>query len=122
MKNIIRTATSLAVLFVSTLAQAETKLEVLAWYSAEQAKVFQQAVEEYQKAHPDVKVKLSTVAGTGAATYPNVLRTRIAGGQAPDIFTMWGGALAAPFIDSKAALDLAPYYKKYSWDSMLLPA
>jgi len=62
------------------------------------------------------------VGGTGAAPFPNVLRTRIAGGQAPDIFTMWGGSLAGPFVDSKAALDLAPYYKKYSWDAILLPS
>lgn len=118
----IRIAIAAAALLAAGLAQAQTKLEVLAWFGPDQAKAFQQAVDEYEKDHPTVKIKLSTVAGTGAATYPNVLRTRIAGGQAPDIFTMWGGALAAPFIDSKAALDLAPYYKKYNWDSLLLPA
>jgi len=122
MKNILRIAASAAALVAAGLAHAQTKLEVLAWYSADQSKVFQQAIDEYEGSHPNVKIKLSTVAGTGAATYPNVLRTRIAGGQAPDIFTMWGGALAAPFIDSKAAMDLTPYYKKYKWDALLLPA
>lgn len=118
----IRLAALAAALLATSLAQAETKLEFLTWYSADQAKLFRQAIDEFEKGHPGIKIKLTTVAGTGAATFPNVLRTRIAGGQAPDLFTMWGGALAAPFIDSKAALDLTPYYKKYNWDQTLLPA
>jgi raffinose/stachyose/melibiose transport system substrate-binding protein len=116
-------ALATALLAATGLAQAqEIKLEFLAWYGAEQAKTFQEAIGEFEKSHPNIKIKLNTVAGTGAATFPNVLRTRIAGGKAPDLFTMWGGTLAAPFIDSKAALDLSPYYKKYNWDQTLLPA
>lgn len=100
----------------------QVRLEFLTWYNASQEKDFRVALAEYEAAHPNVKITLNTVAGTGAAVYPNTLRTRIAGGQAPDLFMMWGGSLAAPFIDAKAATDLAPYFKKYNWDSILIPA
>jgi len=104
-------------------AQAQTiQLNFLAWYGEDQAKVFNQALAEYQKLNPNVKINISYVAGTGAATYPNVLRTSIAGGRAPDMFTMWGGSIAGPFIDSQSAIDTAPYFKKYGWDKLLIPA
>lgn len=111
----------LVALFVSAHAQT-VQLNFLAWYGEDQAKVFNQALADYQKLNPNVKINVSYVAGTGAATYPNVLRTSIAGGRAPDMFTMWGGSIAAPFIDSQSSIDTSAYFKKYSWDKLLIPA
>ena len=102
-------------------AQSNVELNFLTVWGDEAAKIFQGAVAEYQKANSNVTIKVNTVAGTGAATYPNVLRTNIAGGKAPDIFFMWGGSLAAPFIDSESAIDMAPYYKKYNWNNVIIP-
>lgn len=104
------------------LAQTPVNLTVLTWYNADQEKLFNQAIAEYQKATPGVTIKQTTVAGTGAATFPNVLRTSIAGGRAPDIFTMWAGSLAAPFIDAGFASDMSTYYTKYNWNKLLLPS
>lgn len=97
----------------------QVKLSILSWYNADQAKVFDQALRDYEKLNPNVKITHTTVSGTGAATYPNVLRTSIAGGRAPDIFTMWAGTLAGPFIQAGFATDLGGYYTKYKWNSML---
>lgn len=104
------------------LAQGSVNLTVLTWYGADQEKLFNQAIAEYEKANPGVKIKQTTVAGTGAATFPNVLRTSIAGGRAPDLFTMWAGTLAAPFIEAGFASDLSSYYTKYNWNKILLPS
>jgi len=112
--------TALLLLFATAQAQP-IQLNFLAWYGEDAAKVFNAAIADYQKSNPDVKINVSYVAGTGAATYPNVLRTSIAGGRAPDLFTMWGGSLAAPFIDSQSVIDTAPYFKKYNWDKLLIP-
>ncbi len=97
-------------------------LTFLTLYSADQSKVFNAAIQEFERSHPGITITHNTVPGTGAATYPNQLRTDIAGGNAPDLFFMWGGTLSGPFIDAHSALDLAPYYQKYHWNNILLPA
>ena len=96
-------------------------LTFLTWFDARGAKGLNQAISEFESSHPGITITQNTVAGTGAATFPNQLRTDIAAGNAPDLFTMWGGTLAGPFIDAHSALDLTPYYQKYRWNNVLLP-
>lgn len=83
---------------------------------------FNAAIKVYESSHPGITITQSTVPGTGAATYPNVLRTDIAAGNAPDLFFMWGGTLSGPFVDDGSALDLTPYYQKYGWNKILEPS
>jgi len=101
---------------------ATVNLTFLTWYASGQATMFNSAIKDFEKSHPGIMIIQNTVAGTGAATFPNQLRTDIAGGRAPDLFTMWGGTQSGPFIDAHSALDLTPYYKKYHWNETLLPA
>lgn len=101
---------------------ASTHLTFLTWYGSPQSTYFNAAIKDFESSHPGITITHNTVAGTGAATFPNVLRTDIASGTPPDVFTMWGGTLAGPFIDAHSALNLAPYYKQYSWNKILLPA
>jgi len=98
------------------------QLTFLTWYAAAQATQLNAAFKDFERSHPGITIAQNTVAGTGAATFPNALRTDIAGGRAPDLFTMWGGTLSGPFVDDHAALDLGPYYQKYHWNSILQPA
>jgi raffinose/stachyose/melibiose transport system substrate-binding protein len=123
MNKLARFAAIAAIPFATSafLAQAQSNVELnfLTVWGEDGAKIFQGAIAEYQKANPGVTIKMTTVSGTGAATYPNVLRTSIAGGKAPDLFFMWGGSLAAPFIDSDSAIDMAAYYKKYNWNNLI---
>ena len=97
-------------------------LTFLTWFAAAQASQFNGAIKDFEGSHPGITITQNTVAGTGAATFPNALRTDIAGGRAPDLFTMWGGTLSGPFVDDHSALDLKPYYQKYNWNKILFPA
>lgn len=63
--------------------------------------------------------KVDSLPGSGAAVYPDKLRTELLGGKGPDVWRIWGGQIGAPFANAKQALDLAPYYKKFGWDSSL---
>lgn len=62
---------------------------------------------------------LDTVPGSGAAQFPDKLRTRILGGNAPDIWRIWGGQIAQPFVDADLTIDLEKYYDSYAWDAVL---
>ena len=57
--------------------------------------------------------------GSGAAIYPDKLRTELLGGKGPDVWRIWGGQIGAPFVKAKQAMDLAPYYQKFGWDSKI---
>ncbi len=45
----------------------------------------------------------------------------MASGNPPDLFFMWGGSVAQPFIDAGQTLDLASYYEKYGWNDKFAP-
>ena len=60
---------------------------------------------------------VDTLPGSGAAVYPDKLRTELLGGKGPDVWRIWGGQIGAPFAKAKQALDLAPYYEKFGWDA-----
>ena len=62
---------------------------------------------------------VDSLPGSGAAVYPDKLRTELLGGKGPDVWRIWGGQIGAPFAKAKQALDLTPYYSKYGWDSKI---
>src|SRR5690606_1246968 len=69
-----------------------------------------------------IRTTLDTVPGSGAAQFPDKLRTRILGGNAPDVWQIWGGQIGQPFVEAGLTLDLAPYYDEYGWEETLSPA
>jgi raffinose/stachyose/melibiose transport system substrate-binding protein len=68
------------------------------------------------------KSTVNSLPGSGAAQYPDKLRTELLGGAGPDVWRIWGGQIGAPFAKAKQALDLTPYYQKFGWDSRISPA
>jgi raffinose/stachyose/melibiose transport system substrate-binding protein len=102
-------------------AQEPVELRFLSWTAANQEQQFNEMLAEFTAAHPNITISSETVAGTGAATYPDVLRTGIAGGDPPDLFYMWGGSIAAPFIEADQVLPLDTYYEEYGWAERLVP-
>jgi raffinose/stachyose/melibiose transport system substrate-binding protein len=62
---------------------------------------------------------VDSLPGSGAAVYPDKLRTELLGGKGPDVWRIWGGQIGSPFAKAKQALDLSKYYDKYGWDSKL---
>ncbi|WP_433383105.1 ABC transporter substrate-binding protein [Actinoplanes sp. CA-142083] len=65
---------------------------------------------------------VDSLPGSGAAVYPDKLRTELLGGKGPDVWRIWGGEIGAPFVNAKQAMDLSKYYDKYGWSSKLNPA
>jgi len=64
---------------------------------------------------------VDSLPGSGAAVYPDKLRTELLGGKGPDVWRIWGGQIGGPFARAKQAADLAPYYEKYGWESRVNP-
>lgn len=62
---------------------------------------------------------VDSLPGSGAAVYPDKLRTELLGGKGPDVWRIWGGQIGAPFAKAKQALDLGPYYDKFGWDTKI---
>jgi ABC-type glycerol-3-phosphate transport system substrate-binding protein len=62
---------------------------------------------------------VDSLPGSGAAVYPDKLRTELLGGKGPDVWRIWGGQIGAPFAKAKQALDLAPYFSKFGWDTKI---
>jgi len=40
---------------------------------------------------------VDSLPGSGAAVYPDKLRTELLGGKGPDVWRIWGGQIGAPF-------------------------
>lgn len=110
-----------ALLFAATPATAQTKLRFFTNFDANAVRIWTPVIEAYEKANPNVKVTMETVSGSGAAIYPDVLRTSMAAGDPPDVFFMWGGEIAGPFIDAGQVMDLAPFYEKHGWKARMTP-
>ena len=46
---------------------------------------------------------VDSLPGSGAAVYPDKLRTELLGGKGPDVWRIWGGQIGAPFAKAKQA-------------------
>lgn len=85
------------------------------------AEQWQEVVDAFEAEHPNITVSSESTAGSGAAIYPDVLKTSMASGAPPDLFFMWGGSIAQPFIDAGQVLDLSSYYETYGWNEKFAP-
>jgi raffinose/stachyose/melibiose transport system substrate-binding protein len=93
------------------------KVQLTMWVLNETKTVndgFKDLVARYEKANPDVTIKLSFRDGDA---HKQALRTAVGTSAMPDIFRYWTGVgLGGQLIDAGASLDLTKYYKKYGWD------
>ena len=76
----------------SAAAEAKETLRLMTVFDAPTVQLWEPVLAAYNEANPDYEVKMETVAGSGAAVYPDVLRTAMASGDPPDVFFMWGGS------------------------------
>ena len=89
--------------------------------NAEAQEQWQPLVDAFEAEHPNIDIVMESTAGSGAAVYPDVLKTSMASGSPPDLFFMWGGSIAQPFIDAEQTLDLTAYYEQYGWNEKFAP-
>jgi len=62
---------------------------------------------------------VDSLPGSGAAVYPDKLKTELLGGSGPDVWRIWGGEIGHPFAKAKQAADMTQYYQKFGWDSKI---
>jgi raffinose/stachyose/melibiose transport system substrate-binding protein len=99
-------------------APASNTLRVFTYEGDETIGLFKAQIAAFDKQN-GTKTAVNSLPGSGAAVYPDKLRTELLGGKGPDVWRIWGGQIGAPFVTAKQALDLTPYYEKYDWDSTI---
>jgi raffinose/stachyose/melibiose transport system substrate-binding protein len=102
----------------SSSSNESKSLRMFTYDDAVPAKALREQLAVFKK-QTGISVTLDTLPGSGAAIYPDKLRTQLLGGSAPDVFRIWGGSLGRPFATSGQAAPLDAYYKKYGWDTQL---
>ena len=71
---------------------------------------FVQAIADYEAAHPDVKIEMTTYENQA---YKTKIRSAVAANELPDIFFTWGGGFSKTFVEAGKALPLDEYYTNY---------
>ena len=87
-------------------------------YEGESLERFKEQIAKFD-AQAGTTTTVDSLPGSGAAVYPDKLRTELLGGKGPDVWRIWGGQIGAPFVKAKQAMDLTPYYQKFGWDSRI---
>ncbi|MGP3961243.1 ABC transporter substrate-binding protein [Nonomuraea sp. 3N208] len=99
-------------------APTSNKLRLFTYEDDETIGLLKAQVKKFDEQNGTITT-IDSLPGSGAAQYPDKLRTELLGGSGPDIWRIWGGQIGAPFAKAKQAADLAPYYQKYGWDSSI---
>ena len=100
-------------------APTTNELRVFTYEGEETIDLFRAAIAQFD-AQAGTKTTVNTLPGSGAAQYPDKLRTELLGGAGPDVWRIWGGEIGSPFARAKQALDLAPYYQRFGWDNSII--
>lgn len=95
---------------------APASVRMLTWGDPDNQKLLKEQLGKYQ-AEAGLETVLQAV--SGSSVYPDKLRTELLGGQGPDIFRIWGGQLAAPYVKAKQAADLTSLYDARGWSSKI---
>lgn len=114
-------AVGLALSALPAFAADKVELRVYSIFNSNLSDAWAPVVKAYEAANPNVEVKIENTAGSGAAVYPDVLRTSMASGDPPDMFFLWGGTIAGPFIKAGQVRPLDDYYAKYGWAKRVPP-
>jgi raffinose/stachyose/melibiose transport system substrate-binding protein len=112
--NIRLTTAVLALAAAGPVAAQDTTLRFFNVLDAQASALFSEPLAAYQE-QTGVAVESESIAGSGAAVYPDVLRTSVASGDPPDVFFMWGGTIAQPFIDAGQVREISDFYDQYGW-------
>ena len=99
-------------------APTTNELRVFTYEGDETIDLFKAEIAKFD-AQAGTKTAVNNLPGSGAAVYPDKLKTELLGGAGPDVWRIWGGQIGAPFAKAKQALDLGPYYAKFGWDSRI---
>jgi multiple sugar transport system substrate-binding protein len=96
------------VILALSLAYAQTEVTYMAWGSPEELTVWQTIADEFNAAHPDIKVNVDI---SDWEAYFNKLKTLFAGNTPPDVFAM-DAPLYLDWQSRGVLLNLQPYIDK----------
>jgi raffinose/stachyose/melibiose transport system substrate-binding protein len=82
----------------------------------ERAPFFQQVVNDYQAAHPDVKISIQAA---GDQPIKDKLRVLTSSQELPDIYFSWPGDFAGKFVRAGLAADLTSAVKGTDWEKSM---
>jgi raffinose/stachyose/melibiose transport system substrate-binding protein len=68
------------------------------------------AIADYEKAHPNVKIVQESFENE---SYKTKIKAAVAANELPDIFFTWGGGFSTAFVDSGRVLAVDSAYAKY---------
>ncbi len=115
MKALLCGAVAALALAGSAVAQDKVTIRFANIFDGPGAEKFQPVLDDFMATHPNIEVKSESVAGSGAAVYPDVLRTSMASGDPADVFFMWGGSISTPFIKAGQVEPLDAVYTEKGW-------
>ena len=118
--GIVFAIAALVVLWVvsSSTGRRHDDARVTLTLSAIRSTALSELVREYRKVAPDVRIVIST---TPIDAYQTVLRTRLASGNAPDLFTVWPGNGNSMSVAQIAPLDALADLSDMPWARSLPP-
>lgn len=68
------------------------------------------AIEDFEKSHPGVKIKMETFENE---SYKTKLKSAVAANELPDIFYTWTGGFSTDFIATGSILPIDEYFEPY---------
>lgn len=98
-------------------AENEEDITITVWSIATESDAFHpaylKAIEDYENAHPGIKIKLETFENE---SYKTKIKSAVAANELPDVFFTWAGGFSKSFVDSGKVLELDEYYESYKED------
>ncbi|KNX33143.1 MULTISPECIES: ABC transporter substrate-binding protein [Bacillus amyloliquefaciens group] len=88
------------------------------WPKEPEKSYFEEAVKEFEDAHPDIHIQTEAVLND---SYKDKVKVMLGTTSPPDIFFSWSDRFAYKFIKGDKALDLSSYYQQdKDWSSQLV--
>ena len=113
-------ALALAVGTAPANAAATGKIEVFSWWTSGSEDAALQAIISAAKAvNPGLEVINAAVAGGSGTNAKQVLATRLAGGDAPEIWQTHPGGELGGYVDQDVLTDMTGLYKSEGWNKVV---
>lgn len=113
-------ALALAVGTAPANAAVTGKIEVFSWWTSGSEDAALQAIISAAKAvNPGLEVINAAVAGGSGTNAKQVLATRLAGGDAPEIWQTHPGGELGGYVDQDVLTDMTGLYKSEGWNKVV---
>ncbi|MDQ1147511.1 raffinose/stachyose/melibiose transport system substrate-binding protein [Bacillus sp. SORGH_AS 510] len=88
------------------------------WPNQPKKQYFEKAVKEFEKSHPNIKIKTEAVLND---SYKEKIRVVLGSSTPPDVFFSWSGEFAYNFVRQGQTLDLTKYIEEdKAWSDQII--